>query len=75
MHYALRTADSKDLECQQMRRVYQDSGSIEAVLTWTGNYNGQPYAGLDPVLDAGLIASVSSHFHGPLCAEFVMQAD
>ena len=58
-----------------MRSVYQDSGSIEAVLTWTGNYNGQPYAGLDPVLDAGLIASVSRHFHGPLCAEFVMQAD
>ena len=47
---------------------------ILSVLTCSGSYNGQPYPGLDPVQDAALIASVSGHFHGPLCAEFVMQA-
>ena len=74
LHYALRSTDSKELECQQMRSLYRESGSIEAVLTWTGSYNGQPYPGLDPVQDAALIASIAGHFHGPLCAEFVMQA-
>jgi len=72
LHYALRTTDSKDQECQLMRTLYQESGSIEAVLTYAGSYNGQPYPGLDPIKDAALIESVSAHFHGPVCAEFVM---
>ena len=72
LHYALRSTDSKDLECQQMRSLYQDNGSIEAVLTFTGSYNGQPYPGLDPVTDAALIEAIAGYFHGPLCAEFVM---
>ena len=55
-----------------MRSLYQASGSIEAVLTYTGSYNGQPYPGLDPIKDAALITSVCEHFHGPVCAEFVM---
>jgi len=46
-----------------MRRLYQDSASIEAVLTWTGNYHGQPYSGLDPVTDAALIEAIAGHFH------------
>ena len=72
LHYALRTTDSKDQECQLMRTLYQESGSVEAVLTYAGSYNGQPYPGLDPIKDAALIESVSAHFHGPVCAEFVM---
>ena len=72
LHYALRTTDSKDQECQLMRSLYQASGSIEAVLTYTGSYNGQPYPGLDPIKDAALITSVCEHFHDPVCAEFVM---
>ena len=63
LHYALGAIDSKDQECQQMRRLYQDSASIEAVLTWTGNYHGQPYSGLDPVTDAALIEAIAGHFH------------
>ena len=45
-----------------MRSLYQASGSIEAVLTYTGSYNGQPYPGLDPIKDAQLIESIGGHF-------------
>ncbi|WP_296250881.1 bifunctional mannitol-1-phosphate dehydrogenase/phosphatase [Pseudomonas sp. UBA4194] len=63
IHYALRTTDSKDQEAQQMKQLYEDTGSVEAVLTHSGDYNGRPYSGMDPVDDAQLIATVSGHFH------------
>jgi len=63
IHYALRSTDSKDQESQLMKQLYQDSGSVEAVLTHTGNYNGRPYPGLDPVADAELVQAIAGHFH------------
>lgn len=62
IHYALRSTDSKDQECQLMRKLYADSGSIKTVLTYTGTYNGRPYPGLDPVKDAGLVEAIAGHF-------------
>jgi hypothetical protein len=62
LHYALRSTDSKDQESQLMRTLYEESGSVEAMLTYTGSYNGKPYPGLDPVRDAGLIEGVGGHF-------------
>ena len=62
LHYALRSTDSKDQESQLMRTLYEESGSVEAVLTYTGSYNGKPYPGLDPIRDAGLIEGVGGHF-------------
>ena len=77
LHYALRSTDSKDQESQLMRTLYQDSGSVETVLTYSANYNGRPYPGLDPVKDGELIEAISGHFRSlaamePDCAEFVM---
>jgi mannitol-1-phosphate/altronate dehydrogenase len=62
IHYALRAKSSKGSECQMVQRLYEDSGSVEAVLTHTGSYNGKPYPGMDPVGDAGLIETISGHF-------------
>ena len=77
LHYALQSTDSKDQESQLMRNLYQDSGSVEAVLTYSASYNGRPYPGLDPVTDGALIEAISGHFRDlaamePDCAEFVM---
>ncbi|ALE88182.1 bifunctional mannitol-1-phosphate dehydrogenase/phosphatase [Pseudomonas versuta] len=77
LHYALRSTDSKDQESQLMRNLYQDNGSVEAVLTYSASYNGRPYPGLDPVTDGALIEAISGHFRDlaamePDCAEFVM---
>jgi len=77
LHYALRCPDSKDQECLLMRTLYQDSGSVEAVLTYSGSYNGRPYPGLHPIQDAALVEAITGHFHRlaalePGCAEFVM---
>ena len=63
VHYALRCADSKDLEAQLMKRLYQSNGdSLEAVLTHDGDYNGKPYPGMDASADAELIAAIADHF-------------
>ena len=77
LHYALQSTDSKDQESQLMRNLYQESGSVEAVLTYSASYNGRPYPGLDPVTDGALIEAISGHFRDlaamePDCAEFVM---
>jgi HAD superfamily hydrolase (TIGR01509 family) len=62
IHYALRAKSSKGSECQRVQRLFEDSGSVEAVLTHTGSYNGKPYPGMDPVGDARLIETISGHF-------------
>ncbi|SUD70139.1 HAD family hydrolase [Pseudomonas putida] len=63
IHYALRCKDSKDLEAQTIKRLYQENGEgVEAVLTHTGDYNGKPYPGLDPVGDAALIEAIAGNF-------------
>ncbi|WDH19935.1 bifunctional mannitol-1-phosphate dehydrogenase/phosphatase [Pseudomonas chlororaphis] len=62
IHYALRSTDSKEQECLWIRKLYDDSGSVEKVLTHTGSYNGKPYPGLDPVNDAALVEAISEHF-------------
>lgn len=63
IHYALRCNDSKDLEAEVMRQLYKDSDdNVEAVLTHSGDYNGKPYPGMDPVNDAELIDTISSNF-------------
>jgi mannitol-1-phosphate/altronate dehydrogenase len=63
IHYALRCKDSKDLEAQTIKRLYQENGEgVEAVLTHKGDYNGKPYPGLDPVRDAALIEAIAGNF-------------
>lgn len=62
LHCALQCTDSKDQESQLIRSLYQASGSIEAVLTYTGPYNGRAYPGLDPRADAALIKAISEQF-------------
>jgi len=60
--YALRTPATGDRECQLIRELYGASGSIEAVLTYAGPYNGRPYPGLDAHTDAALIARIGARF-------------
>lgn len=62
IHYALRANGSQGSECQAIKQLYEESESVEAVLTHTGSYNGKPYLGMDPVADAVLIKTVSQHF-------------
>ncbi|KMN05685.1 bifunctional mannitol-1-phosphate dehydrogenase/phosphatase [Pseudomonas helleri] len=62
LHYAVYCADSKDPESQLIRSVYEASGNIEDVLTYSGPYNGKAYPGLDPVADAALVKSISKQF-------------
>ncbi|MEE8875705.1 bifunctional mannitol-1-phosphate dehydrogenase/phosphatase [Pseudomonas helleri] len=62
LHYAVYCADSKDPESQLIRSVYNASGKIEDVLTYSGPYNGKAYPGLDPVADAALVKSISKQF-------------
>ncbi|MGH8326940.1 MAG: bifunctional mannitol-1-phosphate dehydrogenase/phosphatase, partial [Steroidobacteraceae bacterium] len=62
LRYALSDAAGDDAECELIRRILDRTPSVEAVLTYRGEYNGHPYQGLDPVADAALIASVQGHF-------------
>lgn len=62
LHYAVYCADSKDPESQLIRSVYEASGNIEDVLTYSDPYNGKAYPGLDPVADAALVKSISKQF-------------
>ncbi|HEY0939662.1 MAG TPA: HAD-IA family hydrolase [Steroidobacter sp.] len=62
IRYALSDAGQGDQECELIRSIYARTPNVSAVLTYRGNYNGQPYQGLDPVSDATLIAAVSDHF-------------
>ncbi|MBK5002020.1 HAD family hydrolase [Pseudomonas sp. S31] len=63
IHYALNCADDKDREAQVIRQRYEDNaGSVEAVLSYAGDYNGKPYAGLDPVNDEELIETIAASF-------------
>lgn len=62
IHYALRSTDSKDKESTIIRALYERHRSVDAVLTYHGDYQGYPYAGLDPVDDAALLRSIREHF-------------
>jgi mannitol-1-phosphate/altronate dehydrogenase len=62
IRYALSDAAAQDVECELIRNLHARNPSVTAVLTYRGNYNGQPYQGLDPVTDAALLAAVSEHF-------------
>lgn len=44
--YAVRLVRPEDKECQLIKRLYEGGQSVEAVLTYTGDYNGRPNAGL-----------------------------
>ncbi len=63
IHYALSCADDKDREAQVIRQRYEDNaGSVEAVLSYAGDYHGKPYPGLDPVKDEALIETIVGNF-------------
>ncbi|MDR6712545.1 HAD superfamily hydrolase (TIGR01509 family) [Pseudomonas hunanensis] len=63
VHYALRCSDAKDLEAQKIQQLYKaNDGSVEAVLSHDGEYNGKPYPGLDPVKDSDLIDTIADNF-------------
>ncbi len=60
--YAIRFASPDDQECQRIKGLYDAHGAIEPVLCDRGDYQGKPYAGLDPVADAALIDRIAAHF-------------
>lgn len=60
--YAVRLMRPEDKECQLIKRLYEQGQSVEAVLTYAGDYHGRPNAGLDKVTDAALISRISTHF-------------
>lgn len=62
IRYALSDAAEGDLECELIRGIYARDPRAEAVVTYRGNYHGQPYQGLDPIQDATLIAAIAEHF-------------
>ena len=62
IRYALSDAAEGDLECELIRGVYAPDSSVEAVLTYRGNYHGHPYQALDPITDAPVIAAICDHF-------------
>jgi mannitol-1-phosphate/altronate dehydrogenase len=63
IRFAQSEAAAQDAECERIRAILDANDQrVEAVLTYRGGYNGHPYQSLDPVADAGLIASVSGHF-------------
>ncbi|MEG1768440.1 MAG: HAD family hydrolase, partial [Comamonas sp.] len=63
VHYALHHADAADdAECLTIREIYAQRGELQDVLTWRGDYYGQPYPGLDAVVDAEDIGAVQWHF-------------
>lgn len=62
IRYALSDAAEGDLECELIRSIYARDPSAAAVLTYRGNYHGHPYQGLDPIVDATLIAAIADHF-------------
>lgn len=62
IHYALQSADSKDKESALIRELYERHATVEAILTYRGQYLGHPYPGLDPQADAALINAISEHF-------------
>ncbi|MBP7567808.1 MAG: HAD-IA family hydrolase [Burkholderiaceae bacterium] len=63
VHYALHHADAADDgESQTIRRIYAERQCLADVLAWNGEYYGQPFAGLDAALDAGIVQAVQAHF-------------
>ena len=60
--YAIRRNGADGSECQLIKRLYERAQSVEAVLTYAGDYHGKPNCGLDRVADAALIERISLHF-------------
>ncbi len=63
MHYAISGAPKEDKESQTIRVLYEQQRDPAAVLTYTGDYHGAPYSGLDAEQDGPLIERISRHFH------------
>jgi mannitol-1-phosphate/altronate dehydrogenase len=76
LHHALHGKETKDLEAQAIRQVYQaNDASVEAVLTHEGDYNGKRFPGLDPVRDAQLITAISGAFRQHMPKEVITGLD
>jgi HAD superfamily hydrolase (TIGR01509 family) len=60
--YAVRSVSPDDKECHHIKSLYEREQSVNAVLTYSGNYNGKPNCGLDSVADAALIKRIGAHF-------------
>lgn len=60
--FALHPDQAEARESQAIRQVFARRGLIEDVLCWQGPWNGQPWAGLDPVEDAPLLSRIAAHF-------------
>jgi len=61
--YSLRhPGAANDSECSTIRTLYESRQCLQDVLTWQGDFGGRPYPGLDPVLDADVIAAVQTQF-------------
>ncbi len=60
--YAIRLINPEDKESHILHDLYNQTQSIQDLLTWTGNYNGKPYKGLDPEEDAKMISRIEKQF-------------
>ena len=60
--YAIRRNGPDGSECELIKSLYEREQSVEAVLTYSGDYHGKPNRGLDRVADAALIERISMHF-------------
>jgi HAD superfamily hydrolase (TIGR01509 family) len=61
--YSLLSIDEHDAECLKIRRLYQETGSVAAVLTYSDECHKSAYAGLDLEKNKELIARVQESFN------------
>ena len=73
--YAIRSGAADDKECQRIRALYERRHAIADVLTYSDPYNGNPYQGLDPEADAGLIERISQCFNDLYATQLGKAAD
>jgi HAD superfamily hydrolase (TIGR01509 family) len=61
--YSILSIDEHDLECIKIRQIYQKTGSVAAVLTYSDEYHKSAYAGLDFNADKELIVRIQESFN------------
>ncbi len=60
--YSIRSVNVKDGEAEKIRNMYNETHSIKGILTYSGLYGKSRYKGLDPEVDAELIARIENEF-------------
>lgn len=62
-YYGISLIDPNDKESQKLRRLYDQLGNIEAVLTYSGTADGKPCRFLDKKKDHDAVLRISRYFH------------